>query len=69
MLSNLVPARDTEVDTALTDKRGYVGGREKDEGDGQVLHQCDIEAGMAVEENVGASEEVKSCFIQAALFL
>ena len=68
MLGNLVSASDAEIDTALAHERGYVGGREEDESDGKVFHECDVEARVSMKQDVGAGEEVESCFIEAALF-
>lgn len=54
MLSDLVPARDSDVDAALTDKGRDVCGGEEDQGDGEVLDQGDVETGFAAELNVAA---------------
>jgi hypothetical protein len=67
VLLHLVEARDAEIDAALADKGGDVGGGEEDEGDGQVLDKGDVEAVLAAELDVSALEEVKGGGEQAAL--
>ena len=54
VLSDLVPARDSDIDAALTDKGRDVCGGEEDQGDGQVLDQGDVETGFAAELHVAA---------------
>lgn len=58
MFSDLVEARDTKVNLALSDECGDVGGREEDESNGEVLDQRDVEAVFAAELDVGPFEEV-----------
>lgn len=54
VLLDLVVARDAEVDLALADEGGDVGGGEEDECDGEVLDEGDVEAVLATELDVGA---------------
>lgn len=54
VLSDLVPARDSDVDAALTDESRDVCGGEEDQGDGEVLDQGDVETGFAAELHVAA---------------
>lgn len=68
VLLDLVVARDAEVDLALADKGGDVGGGEEDEGDGEVLDEGYIEAVLAAELDVGALEEVEGGLLEAALW-
>lgn len=67
VLLYLIMAGDAQVDAALADKSGYVGRGEEDEGDGQVLHQGDVEAVLALELDVGAFEEVQRRLEKTAL--
>ena len=67
MLLHLVPARDAEVDLALADEGGDVGGREEDEGQGEVLDEGDVEAVLAAELDVGTLKEVERRLVQPAL--
>ena len=69
MLFDLVATGDSEVNTALADEGGDVGGREEDEREGKVLDERDVEARVAVELNVGAVEEVEADLVEAALCL
>ena len=69
MLGDLVTASDTQVDAALADEGGDVGGGEEDQGDGQVLDERDVETSLAAELNVAAGEEIKGGLLQAALYL
>jgi hypothetical protein len=68
VLLHLVVARDAQVDAALADKGGDVGGGEEDEGDGQVLDQGDVEAVLTAELDVGALEEVQGRLKEATLW-
>lgn len=67
MLRDLIPARDAQVDFALSDEGGDVGGGEEDEGDWEVLDEGNVEARVTVELNVGAGEEVENWLLEAAL--
>lgn len=67
VLGDLVAASDTKVDAALAHEGRDVGGRQEDQGDGKVLDQGDVEAGLAAELDVAAGEEVKGGLLQAAL--
>lgn len=58
VLGDLVKARDAEINLALADECGDIGGGEEDEGDGEVLDERDIEAVFAAELDVGSFEEV-----------
>lgn len=58
VLLNLVVASDTEVDTALTNEGGDIGGGKEDEGNGEVLDERNVETVLATELDVGALEEV-----------
>lgn len=69
MLFDLVATGDSEVNTALADEGGDVGGREEDEREGKVLDERNVEARVAVELNVGAVEEVEADLVEAALCL
>jgi hypothetical protein len=60
VLLHLVVARDAQVDAALADEGGDVGGGEEDEGDGQVLDEGNVEAILTLELDVGALEEVQA---------
>lgn len=68
MLLDLVPARDTQVHTALTDKGGDVGSGQENESDGKVLDQGQVQAVLAAELDVGALKEVERGLVQAALW-
>lgn len=67
VLFNLIPARDSEVDAALADKRGDIGGGQEDEGDGQVLDEGNVEAVLSPELDVGALEQIQGRLVQSAL--
>lgn len=67
MLSDLVAAGNTQVNTALADEGGDVGSRQEDQGDGQVLDQRDVETGFAAELDVAASEQVESSLLETTL--
>ena len=69
MLFDLVAAGDSEVNTALADEGGDVGGREEDEREGKVFDERNVEARVAVELNVRAVEEVEADLVEAALCL
>lgn len=58
MFGDLVEARDTKVNLALSDECGDISGREEDEGNGEVLDERDVEAVFAAELDVGSFEEV-----------
>ena len=68
VLLHLVVARDAQVDAALADKGGDIGGGEEYEGDGQVLDKGDVEAVLTAELDVGALEEVQGCREEATLW-
>ncbi|CRK31105.1 hypothetical protein BN1708_015898, partial [Verticillium longisporum] len=53
VLLDLIPARDAEIALALADKGRYVGGRQEDERDGQVLDVRNVEAVLAAELHIG----------------
>jgi hypothetical protein len=44
MFSHLVAARYAQVDAALANEGGDIGGREEDEGEGEVLDKGNVEA-------------------------
>ena len=67
MLGNLVTASDAQIHAPFANKGRYVGSGEEDQCQWQVLHQCDVQAGVAVELDVGAGKEVETCLLQAAL--
>lgn len=58
VLGDLVKARDAEINLALADECGDVGGGEENKGDGEVLDERDVEAVFAAELDVGSFEEV-----------
>lgn len=58
VLGDLVEARDAEINLALADECGDIGGGEEDEGDGEVLDERDVEAVFTAELDVGSFEEV-----------
>lgn len=68
MLSDLVPACNAQIDAALADEGRDVGCGQEDQCDGEVLDQCDVEAGFAAELNVTAGEEVEGGLLEAALW-
>ncbi|GAB1194090.1 hypothetical protein APSETT444_003331 [Aspergillus pseudonomiae] len=67
VLSDLVTTGDTEVDATFADEGGNICGGEEDEGNGEVLHKGDIEAGFATELNVNAGKEVQGCLLEPTL--
>lgn len=67
VLLNLVIASDAEVDTALADEGGDIGGGKEDEGDRKVLDERNVEAVLASKLDVGALKEVQAGLQQAAL--
>lgn len=67
MLLDLVIARDAQVDAALPNEGGDIGGREEDEGDGQVLDKGNVEAVLTPELDVGAFEDVQGGLEKATL--
>lgn len=67
MLGDLVTAGDTDVDAALADEGGDVGGGQEDQGDREILDEGDIKAGFATELDVRAGEEVEGSLLEAAL--
>ena len=68
MFGDLIPAGDTEVDSAFTDKGADVGGGEEDEGYRMVFDKGDIEAGFAAELYVGAGKEVEGGLLETSLW-
>ena len=52
MLFDLVATGDSEVNTALADEGGDVGGREEDEREGKVLDERNVQARVPVELDV-----------------
>lgn len=68
MLSYLIPSSYPYIDTSFADKGGYIACGKEDEGNWQVLHKGNVEAGVPVELNVGAGEKGKCGFMEAALF-
>lgn len=52
MFSDLVATCDSEVDAALADEGGDVGGWEEDEGEREILYKCDVKARVTVELDV-----------------
>lgn len=69
VLADLVPSRDSEVDAALPDKGRDIGGREEDEGNGEVLDEGEVEAVLASELDIGALEEIERGLIEASLWI
>lgn len=69
MFLDLVPACDSEVDLALANEGGDIGGGEEDESDGEVLDEGNVEAVLAAELNVGTLEEVQGGGIEPTLCL
>lgn len=67
MFGDLVAASDTDINAALTDEGGDVGGGQEDQGDGKVLDEGNVEAGFATKLNVRAGEEVEGCLLETAL--
>lgn len=67
VLLDLIPPRDSEIDAALADKRGDVGGGQEDEGNGQVLDEGNVEAVLSPELDVCALEQVQGRLVQSAL--
>lgn len=67
MLSDLVATSDTEVDATFADEGGDVCGGEEDEGDREVLHKGNIEAGLATELDVNAGKQVQGCLLEPTL--
>lgn len=63
MLGDLVAASDTQVNATFAYESGDVGSGEKDQGDGEVLDEGNVQATVAVELDVGAGEEVEACFV------
>ena len=68
MFGDLIPAGDTEVDSAFTNEGGDVGGGEEDESYRVVLDEGDVEAGFAAELYVRAGEEVESGLLKTSLW-
>jgi hypothetical protein len=69
VLLDLVAACDAQVDAALADEGGDVGGWQEDEGERQILDKRDVKARMAVELDVRAVEEVEADLVKTALCL
>jgi hypothetical protein len=67
MLSHLIAPCYAQVDSAFSNKRGDIGGREEDKRERQVLDEGDVEARVAVELDVRAVKEVKAGFVKPAL--
>lgn len=63
----MVAPGDAEIDTSFADETRNVGGREEDERNGQIDTQRNVEAGVAVELNVAAGEEVEAGLVETAL--
>jgi hypothetical protein len=67
MLLDLVAACDTQIDAALANEGGDVGGREEDERERQVLNKRNVKARVTMELDVGAVKEVEADLVEAAL--
>lgn len=67
MLLDLVATGDSEVDAAFADEGGDVGRGQEDEREREVLDECDVQARVAVELDIGAVEEVEADLVEAAL--
>jgi hypothetical protein len=67
MLGDLVSSRYPQVDTAFTDKGGYVCSGEEDEGEGEVLDEGDIKPRVSVKLDIGPLEEVEADLVEATL--
>lgn len=67
MLLDLVAACDAQVNAALADEGGDVGGGEENESERQVLDERNVQARVAMELDVGAVEEVKADLVETAL--
>lgn len=68
MLRHLIAPGYAQIDAAFSDERGDVSGGEEDEGKRKVLDECNVEAGVAMELDVGAVEEVKAGLVETALY-
>jgi hypothetical protein len=53
MFFDLIPARNAQIDAALADKGGNIGGGEEYEGNGKVLDESDVETVLSSELDVG----------------
>ena len=67
MLYDLVPARYSQIDTALTDEGRNICCGEEYKGDWMVLYEGDVKARGAMEGDVSAGEEVEGGLLQATL--
>lgn len=67
VLLDHVDARYADVDVALADVLGYVGGREEDHGHVEILAYGDIESGFAVVFDAGALEHGRDLLVEATL--
>lgn len=67
MFGDLIAAGDTDINTALTDEGGDVGGRQEDQGNWEVLDESDIETGFTAELDISTGEKVKGCLLETAL--
>ena len=56
MFLYLIPASDTDIDTALSDESRDIGCGEEDQSDREVLDESDVEAVLAAKLNVGTLE-------------
>jgi hypothetical protein len=68
VLLDLVAACDTQIDAALANEGGDVGGREEDEREREVLDKRNVKARVAVELDVRAVEEVEADLVETALY-
>lgn len=67
MLLDLVAACDTQIDAALTNEGGNIGGGQEYEREREVLDKRNVKARVAVELDVGAVEEVEADLVETAL--
>jgi hypothetical protein len=68
VLGDLVAPGYSQVNAALADKGGDVGGGQEHEGQRQVLDERDVEARVPVELDVGPVEEVETGLVKTALY-
>ena len=66
VLGDLVAAGDSQINAAFADECRDIGSGQEDQRNGQILDQCDIEAGFAAELDVTAGEEVEGCLLQTS---
>jgi hypothetical protein len=68
MFGDLITPSDAKVDTTFADESRNVCCRQEHQSKREILNECDVQPVVAVELDVRASEKIKACLLQSALF-